>query len=101
MASGKPVKAAKRDAKRAARAKQGKPATSTAPLNDREEARTRQREAPAKTEKPAARRHQMAASGPGPITAEDPFTHRVRRGTLQNGPLARREACDIVNPPKK
>ena len=73
-ASGKPTQPDQAPAKADAAAGEEKPTTTTAAENDRAEARSRQRHAPAARANPTSRRHQGAKSGRGPrgtTTARD------------------------------
>ena len=73
-ASGKPTQPDQAPAKADAAAGEEKPTTTTAAENDRAEARSRHRQAPAARANPTSERHQGAKSGRGPrgtMTARD------------------------------
>ena len=80
-ASGKPTQPDHADAKAEAAADEEKPATTTAPANDRTDRRSRQRQAPAAKANPTSRRHHGADSGD---TSEPRETTSAREPTTEN-----------------
>ena len=88
-ASGKPTQPDHAAAKVDAAADEEKPATTTAPANDRTDRRSRQRQAPAAKANPTSRRHQGAKSGRGPrgtTTARDEMREKESATTPPHTP---------------
>ena len=80
-ASGNPTQPDQAAANAEARADDANPTTTTAPANDRTEARSRHRQAPAAKAEPTSRRHHGADRGD---TSEPRDTTRAREPTTEN-----------------